>query len=503
VATAFLAWVGYLVLSSRRRRAALEDTPSNLQPYLSDDELENTRVTRVLNAAVIASAVLAIALPIYYLNEGDRQEAAAEARQERDVEEGEHWYENFSCINCHGPDGGGGAAPFVEPRSGLDVAWTAPSINDVFLRYSEDEMRYWINFGRAGTPMPANGLEGGGAMTVQEVDQVVAYQRIVADALARIENGDATVARRLLEEQAVLADTEEAPAQFAVIETFPGDIDFLLAGDGTCTSESAALVGSTCRDPGLDDDRDGLTNVAEERLTEIGSIIDETILVGSVRDQTDDEGAPILDEDGNPMTETVQIQDPSLPELYGLALDPTTAFSSVDIAGEPVADLDRVEIFITELDTAHLTLSVITERQDVFLGNVQSGIDFLEAAAEARAWDVDFDQVAADTGLSREQAERAVGLFNGYCARCHTSGYPAGVAFEQEPGSGAWGPSLLDGRSVVQFPSPEDHVDFVTAGSEANVNYGVNGIGRGWMPGFGQILSLEDIELIVAFERSL
>ena len=78
----FLAWVGWLVLSSRRRRASVEETPSNLQPYLSDDELENKRVTRVLNAAVVVAAVLALSMPIYYINESGRQEAAAEKRAE-------------------------------------------------------------------------------------------------------------------------------------------------------------------------------------------------------------------------------------------------------------------------------------------------------------------------------------------------------------------------------------------------------------------------------------
>ncbi|MDQ3783262.1 MAG: cytochrome c, partial [Actinomycetota bacterium] len=93
--------------------------------------------------------------------------------------------------------------------------------------------------------------------------------------------------------------------------------------------------------------------------------------------------------------------------------------------------------------------------------------------------------------------------FNGYCARCHTAGYSAGVAFTQDAGSGAWGPSLLDRRAVTQFPDVADHIEFVAEGSDANVSYGVNGLGTGRMPAFGQILSAEDIELIVAFERAL
>jgi mono/diheme cytochrome c family protein len=56
---------------------------------------------------------------------------------------------------------------------------------------------------------------------------------------------------------------------------------------------------------------------------------------------------------------------------------------------------------------------------------------------------------------------------------------------------------------VVQFPDEAEHVAFVISGSNQAESYGVNGIGRGWMPGFGQLLTREDIELIVKYERSL
>ena len=112
--------------------------------------------------------------------------------------------------------------------------------------------------------------------------------------------------------------------------------------------------------------------------------------------------------------------------------------------------------------------------------------------------------MAADTGLRRAEAERAVGLFNAYCARCHTAGYSAGVEFEQTPGSGAWAPALTNGRTVVQFPDEADHIQFIISGAEASAEYGINGLsGVGGMPGFGALLSQEDIELIVAYERSM
>ena len=55
----------------------------------------------------------------------------------------------------------------------------------------------------------------------------------------------------------------------------------------------------------------------------------------------------------------------------------------------------------------------------------------------------------------------------------------------------------------MQFPDANDHYDFIVEGAENGQPYGVNGIGRGWMPGFGTVLSEADIRLIVEYERSL
>ena len=48
-----------------------------------------------------------------------------------------------------------------------------------------------------------------------------------------------------------------------------------------------------------------------------------------------------------------------------------------------------------------------------------------------------------------------------------------------------------------------DHLDFIIGGSVNGQAYGLNGIGRGWMPGFGTVLSEADLMLIVKFERAL
>ena len=55
--------------------------------------------------------------------------------------------------------------------------WKAPALNNVLLRYSEDEVRYVLNFGRPGSPMAAWGTVGGGPLTTQQVNNIIIYLR--------------------------------------------------------------------------------------------------------------------------------------------------------------------------------------------------------------------------------------------------------------------------------------------------------------------------------------
>ena len=527
----FLAWVGYLIVASRRRRRKPEVTPKNLQPYLSDDELEVSRLTRVLGAAVISAAVLAIVLPVYYIQESDRQAEAAESFREADVEEGERWWEKFSCTVCHAPDASGGGANFAERRSGLEVTWTAPSLNDVFLRFGQDEVREIITFGREGTPMAPAGLEGGGAMTDQELDQVLAFighlqvnqgdalskiQGIVDRALSRIVEGSATVENLIAIQEAEAEEIEDAPVMLETHAAFlAGSSDFveaiainprlrlneavriLISGDGACTDDSAAIAGFACDAPGADTDRDGIADAAEGSLTAIAEQAYMTITTRSV----------------NRANEIVVVQD----EQYNVSFDPETGFSNIGVTGAAIADLDELDSLLTSLDTDILLLSVIAERRDSFMAGVEEGLVFLRTSRDEKRWipegvtvtvedDVavaDYSSLASGLEMTTEEATRAVGLFNGYCARCHTAGYSAGVGFERTLGSGAWAPALTDGRTLVQFPDVADHETFVIKGTDFGARYGVNGLGTGRMPGFGQILSLDDIQLIIRYERSL
>ena len=118
--------------------------------------------------------------------------------------------------------------------------------------------------------------------------------------------------------------------------------------------------------------------------------------------------------------------------------------------------------------------------------------------------EVSFEEIANSTYEGDiEKAKRAVGLFNAYCARCHTAGYSAGVAYTKEIASGGLGPALRAGRVNIQFKQREDFIDFIIKGSVNGKAYGVNGVGGGKMPGFGAVLPQSDIELIIDYLRGM
>lgn len=456
-----IGWFAVLV-GSGSRRGGRDEVPANMSAAQTDDELETTRLDRVLVAAVVSSAFLALALPIYYLGEADRQAGFVEEFTETDIEHGLEVWNEFGCAKCHGVDGVGGAAGFLEARSQVNVAnWAAPSLNDVLYRYDKDEARFWIVYGRAGSPMPPWGLEGGGPLNEQQVDDLLAYietlqvpqtealakiQPTVDAAITRIEGGDAAVADQIALQEQLIADIEAAPALLPIAEDL-----------ATQAARELRLA-----DQGLDTDGDGLSDSAEQALTAIGS---QALEAGLIAQAT--------------------------------TLDPTSEETTIG-----TGDARAARTLVSQIEAEAAGLDITVTNGDVLLAQAQAGLAALQASAEARRWAIDFPALAALTfGGNEDDARQAVGLFNGYCARCHTSGYSAGTAFQQEQAGGALGPSLRDGRANIQFLEAADMVDFLIKGSENGVAYGVNGIGSGRMPGFGTVLSQEDIELIVEYLR--
>ena len=228
----------------------------------------------------------------------------------------------------------------------------------------------------------------------------------------------------------------------------------------------------------------------------------EEILAGDEGEDSDGDG--ISDEAEQAITgQMAEAAASTIPSgITVITLDPKDPESS----GEP--DLSAAKTFVGGLESVAITTRVAANNQEKLLENEYGGLDFLLAAQEAKAWEIDIQGVADSMGVSYEEAERAVALYNASCARCHTAGYSAGVPFTLEAGSGGFGPALWDGRPVVQFgeatgnPETDPLIQFLIKGSEAEKPYGFNGFGSGRMPAFGKILSLEDIELLARYLRS-
>lgn len=536
-----IAWLAFLGVSVLRNRGKEEIAP-NLAPGRTDDELETRRLERVQQGAVLLAGFLAVGLPLYFLGETDRQESFVVQFDEESVRRGEHLVAEFGCFNCHGAGGSGGSAAYIEKRTGVSTLWAAPSLDDVFFRYSPEEVNFWVTYGRANTPMPAWGVVGGGAMNEAQVQDIVNYLQTIQvsqqDALAkiqgnvngqltRLEGADAAMAATLRTQRQLVADINRAPELADDAKNLTTQMRDVLdaAGDGVDTdgddlsdvaekelSELTALFAALWALPdhqpvALDPANSQSSGrpdleVAEELLAELmASSTDHPILGAQVEaieaaladgpDDGDDEDEPDQDDDGltdaaeaaistaselaissvRPASVTVVNLDPANPESSG-GDDGSTATTAVS-ANEGVA----------------LQLRVTKENVERLLPPAEAGVAALEQAQADRKWEIDLQGVADIAfGGNLEQAQRAVGLFNGYCARCHTSGWSAGIPFTQVAGSGGFGPALWEGRPNVQFLTAQNLIDFITNGSVAQTAYGVNGIGTGRMPGFGLVL---------------
>lgn len=111
--------------------------------------------------------------------------------------------------------------------------------------------------------------------------------------------------------------------------------------------------------------------------------------------------------------------------------------------------------------------------------------------------------MAANPGASEGEAlfnlPIASGAFS--CARCHTPGWSYG-----QPGvdaQGAFGWNLTGGSTNSHFANEQDMITFVTNGSRNGARYGLQSQGTGRMPGFGHVLTPEQIKAIVEYVRSL
>lgn len=192
-----LGWAVYLLTHLRREGtpppgSEMELAP-NRRPYFDDDDLEGPRLDRALLGGLVLTVIVAVGLPLYWAREPSRQEGAVRGFETRAAGRGLVLFQpsgspipegnvgHFGCGGCHGTEGQGGSTTYVmadplDPdRPPREVAWQAPALNDVLLRYSKEEVRSVLVYGRANTPMPAWGILGGGPMNDQQIDDLIAY----------------------------------------------------------------------------------------------------------------------------------------------------------------------------------------------------------------------------------------------------------------------------------------------------------------------------------------
>jgi len=461
IALGIIAALAFFTATGFRGSGKVNDYAPNLSKYRTDDDLETKTLDRTLTVAVLLASVLTIMIPLYYLGEQERQEGFVEEFDEVSVERGEHLYEEFGCGNCHGVDGSGGAASYVEKRSGINVTWTAPAINNVFYRYDDEEVRYWLIYGRANSPMPAWGLEGGGPMNDGQLDDLIEYmhhfqitqeselrtiEMNINSSLSRLETSELLVENEIARQKELIQSVEKAPSKLPVVEKAVQDVSELLSKEG-----------------GIDTDEDGLSDSTETEISAYSASISEVL------------GTSILN------------------------LDPDNEQS---IPGRK--DSSVANGYLSQLESELINIRIVSEGYDKFINEAETGLAFLEKALEEKLWEVSFNEIADSTfDGDLEKAIRAVGLFNAYCARCHTAGYSAGVAYTKKIASGGLGPALRAGRANIQFKQREDLIDFIVKGSVNGKAYGVNGVGGGKMPGFGAVLPESDIALIIDYLRGM
>ncbi len=214
--------VTYAGINIRQGRAEvgseIELAANRSTPY-TDEELEGKRLDRVLLAGLIGLFVVAIALALYFLNEPGRQAGARENFKDTFAARGADMFETtenggFNCAFCHGGmDAKGGIVPFtITDANGQfveQVEWKGPALDTVLLRYSREEVRYVLTYGRTYSPMPAWGVKGGGPLNDQQLQNLIDYLETIQ---ITPEESQAQVPDALAEE---MAAAEEAGVPYA------------------------------------------------------------------------------------------------------------------------------------------------------------------------------------------------------------------------------------------------------------------------------------------------
>jgi mono/diheme cytochrome c family protein len=165
-----------LVLYGRPRRARQEGPPTNFARGDPDSILEGARLQKVMVWGVASAIFITGFLVVYFVVEPFREAAYGKKFLQASETRGEHEFRpntaegqtGANCASCHGPEGQGGFAA-------TDPEWPAPPLNNIFARYTEEEITRIVTMGRPGTPMPSWGIEFGGPLNDQKIEDIVKF----------------------------------------------------------------------------------------------------------------------------------------------------------------------------------------------------------------------------------------------------------------------------------------------------------------------------------------
>ena len=228
-----LIGVVYAFVTIRQSKAKVGseiELAANRKPYFDDEVLEGRKLDRTLSFGLLGLFVIGIGLPLYWLQEPGRQDGAKERIQDEFIKRGGGMFDTtanggYNCAFCHGVNGVGGATPYTltdsQGRFIKTVTWKGPALNTVFLRYSRDEVRYILDYGRPFSPMPPWGTKGGGPLTDQQIQELMDYmttwQLTPAEAQAEATTQLAKMMKKR-EASCVAARTDQAKSDLGAAE---------------------------------------------------------------------------------------------------------------------------------------------------------------------------------------------------------------------------------------------------------------------------------------------
>jgi mono/diheme cytochrome c family protein len=182
--------------------------------------------------------------------------------------------------------------------------------------------------------------------------------------------------------------------------------------------------------------------------------------------------------------------------VYGRPFSPMSPWG---LAGGGPMNTQQIDNLIAYMKSIQIPRENCAEGEDPLVcdsGNLPAEIQGeIQAAAERAVAAGDAETI----GEALFNLELGSGAYS--CARCHTLGWSYGQPGVS--GQGAFGWNLTGGSVNAHFADQAQLVSFIKSGSEFGRLYGRNGQGSGRMPGFGSLLTDEQIDAILEYVRSL